>query len=192
MSRSSIREAIRVLEAEGLIEVRRGAGTYVNTAPKIQDTQDALNWLQPRQESLLQILQVRECIECFAAREVARYRPESLVEELGLLVEQYIEIIQQDESKINLGQISEINTRFHLAISKASGNDIAYEFLHHLLRSYSESNKAVIHIDLTFDRQVSEHQAILGAIKASDPDLAEKAMRAHIGRVIQEVKQINK
>jgi GntR family transcriptional repressor for pyruvate dehydrogenase complex len=192
MSRSSIREAIRVLEAEGLIEVRRGAGTYVNTTPKIQDTQDAVNWLQPRQESLLQILQVRECIECFVVRETALNRPESLVVELGQLVKQYSEIIKKDESKTNLGLISDINMRFHLAICKASGNDIAYEFLHHLLRSFSESNKAVIHIDLTLNHQISEHQAILDAITAGDPELAEKAMRAHIGRVSKEVKQLSK
>ena len=190
MSRSSIREAIRVLEAEGLIEVRRGAGTFVNTTPKIQDAQEALRWLQPRQESLLQILQVRECIERFAVREAALNHPNSLIEELEQLVEQYSTILKEGDRRTNLPILADLNTRFHLAICKATGNDIAYEFLHHLMKSFSVSNKAVIHIDFNLNHQVFEHKAILAAIKSGDPEMAEKAMRAHISRVYLEVKQI--
>lgn len=196
MSRSSIREAIRVLEAEGLIEVRRGSGTYVTTNPYMPlGNDEALNWLKPRKESLLQILQVRESIEYLTVRLAAQNKTDKLISELNQLVkeytEQYEKIEKQNEKEINLDEISKINIKFHLAISKASGNDIAHEFLYHLLTSFSESNKVVIRIDLKLNHQISEHQAIVDAIKTGDPALAEQAMRNHLGRVVREVRQIN-
>jgi GntR family transcriptional repressor for pyruvate dehydrogenase complex len=193
MGRSSIREAIRVLEAEGLIEVRRGAGTYVTAKPqKLLGTIEAVDWLKPRKESLLQILQIRQCIECLTVQLVAQFRPEELITELEQLIAKLAELVEKDEHEIDFGLISEVNMDFHLAISKASGNDIAYEFLRHLLSSFSESNKAVISIEITLNHQISEHQAILDAIKAGDCVLAEQTMRAHLDRVIKEVKQINR
>ena len=61
VSRSSIREALRVLEAEGLVEVRRGSGTYITSSTGRNRSRDEVaNWLEQREEFLVQELEVRE------------------------------------------------------------------------------------------------------------------------------------
>src|SRR5512142_74834 len=55
VSRSSVREALRILEAEGLVEAKRGLGTYVVDTPE-QKSNDLARWLEQREETLEQLL----------------------------------------------------------------------------------------------------------------------------------------
>ncbi len=68
VGRSSVREALRVLEAEGLIEVRRGSGAYVCLSPPFNNhTGELAQWLHNREQTLEQVLEVRESIEGLTA-----------------------------------------------------------------------------------------------------------------------------
>ena len=68
VGRSSVREALRVLEAEGLVEVRRGSGTYITRNHRCNNrSNDLVQWLLLREESLEQVFEVRESIEGLSA-----------------------------------------------------------------------------------------------------------------------------
>ena len=68
VSRASVREALRLLESTGLIEVRTGAGTFV-APPRVSftTTGDAVEWLVKRRDSLMHLLEVRESVEGLTA-----------------------------------------------------------------------------------------------------------------------------
>lgn len=54
VGRSTVREAIRVLEAEGLVDSRRGAGTFVAQKPGLAATRgEVLRWLSQREETVI-------------------------------------------------------------------------------------------------------------------------------------------
>lgn len=192
MSRSSIREALRVLEAEGLIETRQGSGIFIPLNIPKTSVKDVMNWLRQREESLVQILEVREYIEGLTASLAARNRSVELISELTTLLDQFSEIGKREGSSINLiDDIANLNTSFHLAICKRAGNDIANEILLHILPSFTESNKAVLYTSQTLKTQIQEHSNILEAIRAGDEEKAEKVMRSHIARVKREIQQIS-
>jgi len=184
VSRSTIREALRVLEAEGLIDVRRGSGAYVTERISHLATRgEILGWLSQRKESMSQILEVRECIEWLTASMAAASHTEALIEKLqGIIDKQWTES-NTTEGEPDIITLADLDVDFHVAISEASGNDIAHEIVAHILPAFAEANRAVLWVGKRIDVGIKEHQTIVDAIAASDRVAAENAMRTHINRV---------
>lgn len=190
VSRSSIREALRVLESEGLIEIRRGLGAYVSIRPSRKQSQiDLANWLQQREETLEQVLQVRESIEGLTARLFAIRASDEDIEVIRTLVEKQSgrikEMIASGNEDYDI--LAELDANFHLTISAACGNDIANEIISHIVPAFNESNKAVLYVSKRMQRMEEEHLTILDALEARDPVRAEEAIRLHLSRVMDEI-----
>jgi GntR family transcriptional repressor for pyruvate dehydrogenase complex len=194
VGRSSIREALRVLEAEGIIEVKRGAGAFVASNPSQNAIRiEYVRWLAKREESLIQLLQVRESMEGLTAGLAASLADKEVIDKLRENVEQQTKIIEESEvdPESNIDELARLDQDFHLVISAASGNDIASEIVSHIFPAYNQSNKAVIYVGGRQGRMVNEHWLIFNAIESRDPVAAEKEMRAHIARVRSEIPNSN-
>jgi len=188
VSRSTIREALRVLEAEGLIEVRRGSGAYVaSKLDSLATRGEILKWLAQREESVIQILEVREGIEWMTASLTASNHTDELISELrNHIVAQRAESDRIKDSN-DIAKITELDVAFHTAISLASGNEIAHEIISQILPSFSEANKALIWAGKGIEQSIEEHVSIFEAIQDRNASAAEKAMRNHIRRVREEI-----
>jgi GntR family transcriptional repressor for pyruvate dehydrogenase complex len=182
VGRSSIREAIRVLESEGLIEVRRGAGTFIaHEAPRLLEQDTTITaWLSKRRDSLIQILQIREKIECLTAGLAAALVDESLTSKLSKIIREQEELV---ESGNDIDRFSQLDCDFHLSISAASGNEIADEIMQHIVPAFNESNKAVIFTGKRSRKIIDEHKSILEALLSGNAEDAEAFMEDHIRHV---------
>lgn len=190
VSRSSVREALRVLEADGLIEVRRGAGIFVAAKPyKGSLRSEFVHWLAKRKESLEQLLQVRESIEGLTASLVAVTHSKDLIEQLRLILHQQKSLLNPEFENGDeiIDKLAALDAEFHLTIAEASGNVIAYEIISHIFPAYNQGNKAVIYVGNRQYKMVNEHTLVFNAIETGDPVAAEKFMRDHIARVRSEV-----
>jgi GntR family transcriptional repressor for pyruvate dehydrogenase complex len=181
IGRSSVREALRSLQSQGLIEVRPGAGAFVADNPiSFRAVGEALEWLLKRQESLAQILQVREVLEGLAAALLAEKITDSVIAELREIVRQQREL---EWSETNVDQQSVLDIKFHQSVAKASGNFVVEEIDGAIVRSFSQSNRAVLYLSGKMEDSVNEHENIIKALASGDPVQAEKASRLHIARV---------
>jgi GntR family transcriptional repressor for pyruvate dehydrogenase complex len=190
VGRSSIREALRVLESEGLVEVRRGLGAYVTTRPVRQSLKSEIaGWLAQRSESLAQLLDVRECIEGLTASLAASNATGDFIEHLRQNLAELSALVNQVEGNEleTIERLSQLDASFHLMISQASGNDLAEEILAHIIPAFNEGNKAVVLIGQPYRELEEEHRAIFEAIQTRNAEMAEKVMRAHIARVRREI-----
>jgi GntR family transcriptional regulator, transcriptional repressor for pyruvate dehydrogenase complex len=193
VSRSSVREALRVLEAEGSIEIRRGSGAFIS-ARLAQRSQrgDLLVWLEKREETLEQVLEVRESIEALTASLAARMATPEALAEIRVIVEDQTVLNQRlnGEEDSDIDALARLDILFHLAVSSASGNDIAHEIISHILPAFNESNKAVLFLGHRSKKMESEHRQILSALEAHNVKLAAEAMTAHIRQVRKEILDI--
>ncbi len=193
MGRSSIREAFRILEVEGLIEIKQGTGTFVTPRDSwFSSRSSVVQLIKRRGESLLQVLEIRQCLERMLAGKAAELRPPSLISELSEVVNQLSALADENHDEMDLTEVATLNNNFHLAISRASGNIIAHEIILHILPPFAESNKALLFAGQSLKKQAEEHTAIFEAIKSGNSDLAKELVKKHLERVIEEIRNLQR
>jgi GntR family transcriptional regulator, transcriptional repressor for pyruvate dehydrogenase complex len=193
VSRSSVREALRVLEAEGLIEIRRGSGAFISVRPARDGRQgELLRWLAQREETLEQVLEVRETIETLTASLAATaITAEGLSELRAILAQQTILSRELDgDAHTGFDALARLDAQFHLAVSASCGNDIAHEIISHLIPAFTEGNQAMLNLGCRAQKMEDEHRLILEALEARNTAAAGCAMRAHIRQVRKEILEL--
>jgi GntR family transcriptional repressor for pyruvate dehydrogenase complex len=180
-SRTSVREALRVLEALGVIQVKAGSdnGAVLVRHPA-RAFRDILQYqLALRHIDMPALVEFRIVLESWAAGAAAERRGVDAIETLAMLV-----TAMAGERPYTLFQ--EFDAAFHLEIARASGNDLFALTLEGarttIERAMLEAMAAAAAEDWpsTHARLVEEHQAILDAIIAADSGVASGLMTAHI------------
>ena len=177
VSRTSVREALRALEMQGVIESRQGGGTFVRTA----DTEAlvpplAAAILRGRRE-LAEVLEVRELIEPGIARRAALRATNEHVLELESLLDRQRECIAR-----GLPFVDE-DTAFHYTLARAADNHILLRLHNVILDLLRESRQSYLHVPDRPQTSLRGHEAILHAVKARDSEAAYEASLEHITEV---------
>jgi len=169
VSRIPVREALRVLEAEGLIESSPGRGSIVaKITPK-----DAAD-----------VLEVRGVLEGLAARLAAEAGSKEAVERLRSTVS----VGKGATASGDQVTVGEAHTGFHVELARASGNSYLYEELHTL----PAKTEWIFSTLLKARGQISwdEHEAIVDAVAAGDPELADRLTRDHISKATKSLEEV--
>lgn len=185
LARSSLREAVRALSLMNILHVRQGDGTYVTSLDSCL-LLDALNFVVDfhRDDSVLQLLEVRRVIEPAAAEMAAVRIADDQLECLATLLDKGDAALSVDELVAN-------DLEFHRKVAGASGNDV----LSSLIDGFSAPTQRVrIWRGLTehgaLERTLSEHRAIYDALAAHQPDVAKSWMTVHISGVERRLRQV--
>ena len=177
VSRSSIRDAIRHLEAMGLLEPRQGVGTVVRDPTIEVVVSPVTNVLLQKQKVIKELLDVRMIIEPALARRAALHATAEQVAEMEA-------ILNRQEEKVRLGERATAeDTAFHYAIALAADNSIMLKLTHVLMDSLREMRERSLQVG---DRQVKSlagHHHILAALKQGDAAAAKAAMRRHLSEI---------
>lgn len=177
VSRGSLREAVRMLSALGVIESRHGSGTYVSQlrAEEIIGSLALTVDLLPL-SGLLDMYELRRVLEAHAAAQAAaRVSTETEAELLGL--------IEQMEATDDTELASACDARFHEAIAEAGGNPTLMALLG-VFRSRSRAYQVFELPNGAELKRISDlgHRAIADAIFARDPAAASAAAAAHVAQ----------
>ncbi|WP_426321950.1 GntR family transcriptional regulator [Microbacterium sp. E-13] len=161
VSRVPVREALRVLAAEGFIDLRPYGSPTVQllTEDVIREVSDARNLLEPNM-----------------ARAAALHRRDEDLAAMRSILAEGDEAIAEGQ----LHSLHRLNSRFHNAVASACGNAVLGAFVHVLSNRSEWINVATI--AQTSDRLWSDHREIYSAISRRDAPLAEALMAAHVRR----------
>lgn len=180
VSRTVVREAISHLRARGLVETRRGIGTFVRepsgaaSFPRVTVDPQML-------DEVLALLELRMSLETEGAALAAKRRTDAQAARLAQLLAA-IEATAQGPG----GDAADADFAFHLTIAEATGNHFFPELLRHLGRAIIprtriDSPAVARQAREDYLRRVNrEHHDILQAIQGRDPDAARAAMRTHL------------
>jgi len=174
VGRTTVREALKLLTLSGLLDARRGDGTYVNLE-FTNFISRQIQWpvLLSGGEADM-IVEVREALEVQAARLAAERATPKEVEDITIFRN------LGDAGKRDFQHETDIDLQFHNAIAVASHNRLLLMMMasmHEILQKYMFlSNQRTSSIRTT----LAEHEAVYQAIAAHDPAAAEKAMYHHL------------
>lgn len=164
VSRTPVREALRQLNAEGLLEFVPNQGAVVTS------------WSE---KELDEIFDLRALLESYAAAQAAEHADATTIALLRDLAEQQARA-SQERTGSHLGRIAELNAKFHRTITEAGGNRL----LRNTLTTLTQSALATLTFR-TYDadsliRSAQHHLELVAAIEARDPEWAASVMKSHI------------
>jgi GntR family transcriptional repressor for pyruvate dehydrogenase complex len=175
VSRSTVREALRVLEASGIIEIRPTKGSYI-VQKEDYDASNFMDWYNSYEPEIFHLLEARLAIEPMATYLAAERATDLHIQKLEEAHEEFIDlIIQNDPVKITLG-----DEAFHDLIFEAAQNTIL-ENLHSIIKKMqTEYRRKVFSIPKEAMKAVSQHDEILRYIRNHEPELAKENMIYHL------------
>lgn len=173
VSRPSLREALVALEIDGSVEIRMGSGIYISSEQRSTATETRLLG-----ESPSELMQARAAIEGTVILLATARMTTATLEDLHRLVESMRTEVQAGRKPL------EQDRQFHLTIAAQSGNAV----LRHIIGDLFDERHSPLSAQLrekfenagTWTTALEEHEAILAALEARDPLLAQSAMHAHL------------
>lgn len=176
MSRTTVREALRVLEAQGLVHIKAGrAGGAFVQQPGEESVATTLDMLiRGRQIRLAAVHETREAIEPSCARLAALHRTPGDLRRL----EAANEAIAASGS---LEGFLQANVDWHVGVAMAGHNEILTGIMMALSRAiYTVTHNEGFVNDEVRDIAARAHRSVTRAIKDKDPDAAVRRMRRHV------------
>ena len=180
VSRSSVREALRVLAEKGMIEVRHGLGTRVNP-PEQWDFLDTMVLAVRRERGAMvgiisDLLEARRILEGEVAALAAERATKEDCDRLGSALE------QMQRSTRDPSAFAEGDFAFHRALLEATRNRVLVRIAQPLRELLEYSLQTTNSIPNVLERALGDHQEIYRAVAAHDVESARAAMLRHLER----------
>lgn len=179
VSRTSVRDAIRVLEMRGLVEPRHGEGTVVTQVPIDAIISPLADALVSSKDLTADLFDMRKMLEPPLAR-AASVR--ATTEDLKAMKN----ILKRQAERVRAGAIAiEEDNAFHYQIATAAKNQVVLAVMDVVMDLLQESRSRSLQGPGRARKSLDGHRRILFAIRNGDPDLAAEAMRLHIEEIEQ-------
>jgi DNA-binding FadR family transcriptional regulator len=178
ISRHSLREALRILDVMGLIEIKVGDGIYVkevNFLSYIESVNLSISSrLQMEKDSFIKLWEVRKILEVGMVDLSTRQITEPFLNSLWRCIEEMEKNIGSQDAFISFG------IRFHRLIAEAGQNEILILIWDTLANLIRRSHDKIYRISRSPKRSLVAHKKIYFALKKRDVQKAMEAMRQHM------------
>lgn len=189
ISRTVLREALKVLAAKGLVDARQKRGTFVRPRDDWQLLDaDVLRWqfsCHPTADLLSQLAEVRSIVEPAGARLAARRGNDADLAELSEALDAMAECGAAGAAAV------EADLRFHRALLAASHNELLVR-MEAMIEVGLAARDALVHTEHgeAVADPLPAHRAVFEAIRDGDPDAAEQAMRDLLEQAVRDAETV--
>lgn len=189
VSRTSIREALRLLELSDFVEIRQGDGTFIkNNAQQTVQQQLTSVVLKTDQTTLFEMLELRLILESQCAALAA-------LRATGLDIEKIARTLEAMKNTDNEEIGIQADLDFHMAIATAANNSVLAQLISsfepHMRSTIEVTRKHRLSSKENFARTLEEHRAIFIAISRGESERAKALMEDHIRTIRQELSELS-
>jgi GntR family transcriptional repressor for pyruvate dehydrogenase complex len=186
VGRSTMREALSMLKAMGLIEIRQGEGCFVRSVDDAEMDVPRFEHLFTSMEAVVELLEARISLEVANAGLAAAKRTDEDVAAL----EAVLSDMDSERGTETVGEKQDM--RFHMTLAEATHNSIMVKLLETISAQVELTIRETRRVRLYADREIAgklwrEHKAIADAVAARDAEGAQAAMRKHLIHVEEEI-----
>ena len=185
VSRSSIREALRHLQAEGYVELLPGRGAFVRDNQSY-DYNAVRRWFIASSPNVRDFCEVRGVMEPLAARMAVE---RGTVEEYKTLQDIHDDFVDAAKEN-NVSELASLDEKFHTQIAAMSHNSLLSNINDILNSELKEYRIRSISVKANSKNTVKEHKQILMGIKKKDSSAASAAMLFHLDMVLSDIRKV--
>lgn len=172
VSRSTIREAMKILVSRHIVEVKRGSGTYITEMPGVSEDPLGFGFVYDKKKLALNLLEIRFMLEPETAALAAKRAND---EDIASIVHFADEVAERIRSGVNH---SKPDVNLHFMIAKSTGNEVLTTLVPTIIKGVP------LFIEITKDQMLREtiltHNKIVDAIKNHDAQQARQGMLEHL------------
>jgi GntR family transcriptional repressor for pyruvate dehydrogenase complex len=189
VSRMTVREAMKTLQAQHILSVERGRGTFVNPLNRWTSLEAVLRAASEGKneaEASVQLIELRRMLETGACELAAGRIAEADIASLFA----YISAMKAAHDINDVAAFVEADLAFHDVILHASGNvfvSVLFEPLHRVLEKRRAETSAVPEIQV---HAIGHHENIADALQSRDATRAREAMDAHMQQTLDDLKNL--
>lgn len=172
VGRGSVREAVKILVARNILEIRRGKGTYIAHNTGIVDDPFGLAYMEDEERLARELYDIRMRLEPWVASMAAQTATDENIAELKHWEEELEKAIRADKNYLPADQ------KFHLAIANCTQNRVlpvlipAVTYSIHLFGKMNRKNRG--------EETIKTHRRIIEAIEAGNAEAAYQAVVDHL------------
>lgn len=184
VSRTTIREAVKTLVANGVLTIVRGRGTFVTAQPGAQNDPFGISYLEDKKKLVHNWFEMRLVLEPANVRMVVERASDDEIKEILQFEKEAAELILSGKS------YAEADQKFHAAIAKATHNSVIELMLPAIEASISDAINTAVYTgthDRSSENALTNHHLIAHFIEQRDADGAALAMYYHIKRGITDM-----
>lgn len=183
VSRSSIREAVRILEVTGYFTVQHGKGIFISNE-MAEEMEAFKEWLRNNEKAIFDHFEVRLIIDPKAAAYAAKNADAKDVKKMEEVSGDFSEKVEKGST----AGLIKCDEQFHMLLANSTKNRTLYLCMKTMANLLPEGWISSLHIPGRAQKTVAEHKRVLEAIKNSDPDEAEQAMQDHLHNAIRDIR----
>ena len=191
LSRASVREALRILEGEGLITTRigRNGGSAVLRPSSASIERSVGIFIRGQGIRLEAVLETRSAIEPPSARFAAMHRTEADLEE----IEKAHAKLERASQAEDIPAYIRANLDWHVQVVRASHNELLIAFIAAISQSvYVATDLEGFNSPEVREAVIHAHRSVTDAIRARDGDAAARRMGRHVSAYIADVSKTQK
>ncbi|MGI6224859.1 MAG: FadR/GntR family transcriptional regulator [Peptococcales bacterium] len=181
VSRTSIREAVKILSGLGFLKIKRGLGIFVEEIDAGYIIEQLSPILVQQEDDLLDIVRVRKILETHAAAWAAENATSEDIAEMERAVSYSSDLLEK--GIVDTENLSEANLDFHMILAKSTRSKVLYRIMESLLDILNAARRVTIELPGRKKDSVEGHKKILEAIKCKDPGAAREAMLVHLDTI---------
>ncbi|WP_431027646.1 FadR/GntR family transcriptional regulator [Lysinibacillus sp. LZ02] len=189
VSRTSIREALRVLEMNGVVEIRQGDGTFIkasNVNAVVESLSDVI--INTEDTLIYEMLETRLVLESECAYFAALRATSRDIEKIGRCIED-MRVADKDTER---GVLADL--QFHYSIAEAAHNSVLLGLVQtlggHMKKTIQATRNHRFARDGLYEETFNEHRDLFLAISRRDADGAKQLMIQHITKIRQEMSEV--
>jgi DNA-binding FadR family transcriptional regulator len=185
ISRPTLREAVKVLQDSGLIDVRRGAGGGMFVATEIVPPELLKRRRDLRIHEVAQVLEARRVLEPRVAQiAAARATPDDFEAMQKTIDDQRAILAAGDLLREGReDRFLALDVRFHLTIARASGNETLVGLVRSLYHDLEIARDMAMHHETVPEWVLDVHERTLAAIRSGDLDAVDRVMDEHLAEL---------
>ena len=185
VSRTSVREAIRILQALGYVENKMGRGAFVADYSKAREEKDA--WYDAKNAQFYDFMEVRMAIETLSVRLAVERATEKQIEELREIHKSFVEANENRD----MAKMIMLDELYHTKIIAITDNPLLININKQLLKRFRAYRGDSFTDKNVYRNAVEPHERILRCFETGNEELAVEEMKKHLEITEKDMREIH-